>query len=141
VGDLDALARELVEAGCPWHPAMMVTIALDGRRERGRICARDCLGPSPFLWVSGRAGGPMLHDYPERDPAFDLTDWPTIGALLGELSRRRRQAGLTGGDERWTCEWWEPPQGDAPRGQEYLHAATPGEAVGRALLAVLRGGS
>lgn len=135
MGDLDALARELVEAGCPWHPAMMVTIALDGRRERGRICARDCLGPSPFLWVSGRAGGPMLHDYPERDPAFDLTDWPTIGALLGELSGRGRPLLCQHPDGVWACDLIGH---GVPRSARAVKADTPGEAVGRALLAVLR---
>lgn len=115
MGDLDALARELVEAGMPWLPGVLWRRT---DRHGGRI------GGSPDDYARVGVGTP------------DLTDRATVGALfLGELSRRRKGASLVERDGLWTCSWHEP---DAIC---FETASTPGEAVGRALLAVLRGGS
>jgi len=115
VADLDALARELVEAGMQWLPGMLYWIGERDDRYWDRV--QD---------AEAEDWGPPDAAYP------DLTDWPTIGALLGELSRRHKGASLREAHGLWTATWWEP---DAIC---YETASTPGEAVGRALLAVLR---
>lgn len=116
--DLDALARELVEAGMPWLPGILLD---------GSVLDRAVEGPRPAY---GNGWGPPELERP------DLTDWPTIGALLGELSRRRPswEIHLCRQEEGWrvtggpgSIEW-----------HNYGWWPTPGEAVGRALLAVLR---
>jgi hypothetical protein len=124
VADLDAVARELVEAGMPWLPGMRLAgLTYEGDRllrfeeERVTWIVED------GRWFSLRSQIP------------DLTDWPTIGALLGELSGRGRPLLCQHPDGVWACDLIGH---GVPRSARAVKADTPGEAVGRALLAVLR---
>ncbi len=120
MADLDALARELVEAGMPWLPGMLT-------RPHG--------APRGLRLELIEDAGNALQ---EEGYIPDLTDWPTIGALLGKLSKRGRPLLCQHPDGVWACDLIGH---GVPRSARAVKADTPGEAVGRALLAVLRGGS
>lgn len=133
MGDLDALARELVGAGCPWLERMRTKLegwtVLQVEPDAIYFHVGGSRGQSP-MWV------PRGEMSPECVP--DLADWPTVGALLGELSKRGRPLLCRFPTGVWVCDLIGH---DLPPSARDVRASTPGEAVGRALLAVLRGGS
>jgi len=99
------------------------------------------------IWELGSLQVHYRRDWALKSCRPDLTDWPTIGALLGELSRRlgparrmrlawRRDFDAVESPFRWIVEHGGTHEDSAMADRESCD--NPGEAVGRALLAVLR---